>query len=93
MGNPNMHVHYQEIIAVQCLRGLSVLAISQLLDSCKNFPTYGMVLAYMTPQLLCIGNGSHTPVEVQLACECVLVARAKFGISKEWRCNADLRGV
>ena len=34
--------HYQEFIAVKYLRGLVVIAISQLLDLHKNFASYGM---------------------------------------------------
>ena len=34
------HAHYQEFIAVKFLRGLVVIAISQLLDLHKNFASY-----------------------------------------------------
>ena len=37
----NTHAHYQEFIAVKFLRGLVVIAISQLLDLRKNFASYG----------------------------------------------------
>ena len=40
----NMHVHYQEFIAVNFLRGLVVIAISQLLDYAKNLTSYGTLL-------------------------------------------------
>ena len=37
------HAHYQEFIAVKFLRGLVVIAISQLLDLLKKFASYGTV--------------------------------------------------
>ena len=37
------HVHYQEFIEVKFLRGLVVIAISQLLDLRKNFGSYGIL--------------------------------------------------
>ena len=43
LDNPNMHVPYQEFMAVKLLLGLVVIAIAQLLDLYKIFTSYSML--------------------------------------------------
>ena len=47
------HAHYQEFIAVEFLRGLVVIAISQLLDLRKKIASYGILFpGYMIGSLV-----------------------------------------